>query len=262
MDPAWLGWLVLAIQRVPHVRRGPHNTHLTTRLFHFTLSYRGHGIALYQYKAPAPQWPSDVTWRSKMVHIVETRSRFTQWSSKPIHTLEIQASSHHGDPIRFTCWRSEAGSHNGDPSQFTHWRSNPSWFIHWRSEAGSHNRAPSQFTRWRSKPVHTMEIQADSHIGDPIQAGSYTGDPKPVHTIEPQASSHVGDQSRFTQWRSKIAHKSFMGIPFKIHGRGLLSSCVFDGRLARGQVGLVVVHFFFDVRPEQPRLRGFTATAP
>ena len=41
--PAWFGWLVLAIQRVPHVRYGPHDAHLTTG--RFTLHYQTYGHA-------------------------------------------------------------------------------------------------------------------------------------------------------------------------------------------------------------------------
>ena len=55
-------------------------------------------------------------------------------------------------------------------------------------------------TQWRSKPVHTMEIQA----------GSHNRDLRPVHTME--------IRSQFTQWRSKSAHKSFVGTPSTLHG--------------------------------------------
>ena len=151
--------------------------------------------------------------------------------------LEIQAGSHNGDPKPVHTMEIQAGSHNGDPkpvhtmeiqSRFTQWRSKPvhtmeiqSRFTQWRSKAGSHNGDP--------KPVHTMEIQA----------GSHNGDPKPVHTIEIQAGSHNGDPSRFTQWRSKLAHNTSVGIPSKLHSLCLLSSFMFNGRLTFSRVGLL-----------------------
>ena len=130
MDPAWFRWLVLAVQRVPHVRCGPHDARLSTRPFHFIPSNHGHVTAV------VPRYGTGPT----------------------ITCL--------GDPSRATQWRSKAGSHNGDPSRFTQWRSRrvhtmeiQSRFTQWRSKAGSHNGDP--------KPVHTMEIQAGSHNGDP-----------------------------------------------------------------------------------------------
>ena len=32
-----------------------------------------------QYMAPAPQWPSDLSWRLKAIHTTEIQSKFTQW---------------------------------------------------------------------------------------------------------------------------------------------------------------------------------------
>ena len=46
MDPAWYGWLMVAVHRVSHVRCGPHNADLTTWLFHFPLSNHGHATAV------------------------------------------------------------------------------------------------------------------------------------------------------------------------------------------------------------------------
>ena len=46
MDPAWFGWLVAAVPRVPHVRCGPHNAQLSTPPLHFALSNHGHGTTV------------------------------------------------------------------------------------------------------------------------------------------------------------------------------------------------------------------------
>ena len=239
-DGTRVRWLILAVQRVPHVRCGPHDTHLSTRPFHFTPSNHGHAIAVVPRYGTCPTMTCG------------DPSRVTQWRSKPLHTMEIQAASHNGDPKPGHTMEIQAGSHNGDPSRFT-----PSRFTQWRSkpvhtkpvhtmeiQAGSHSGGSSRFTQWRSRPVHTVEVQAASHNGDPkpghtmeIQAGSHNGDPsrftqwrskplhtKPVHTMEIQASSHSGGSSRFTQWRSKPVHtmeiqissQEFSGNPFQI----------------------------------------------
>ena len=146
MDPACFRWLVLAVKRLPHVRCGPHDAHLSTRPFHFTPSNHGHVTAVVPRYGTCPT-----------ITCLGDPSRVTQWRSKPVHTMEIQARSHNGDPKTVHIMDIQAGSHNGDPSRFTQWR----------SKAGSHNGDPSRFTQWRSKPVHTMEIQAGSHNGDP-----------------------------------------------------------------------------------------------
>ena len=171
MDPAWFRWLVLAVQRVPHVRCGPHDAQLSTRPFHFIPSNHGHVTAVVPRYGTCPT-----------ITCLGDPSRFTQWRSKPVHTMEIQAGSHNGDPKLVHTMEVQPGSHNGDPSRFTQWRSKP---VHTMEIQG-------RFAL-RSKPVHTMEIQA----------GSHNGDPKPVHTMEIQAGSHNRDPSRFTQWRSK-----------------------------------------------------------
>ena len=165
MDPAWFRWLVLAVQRVPHVRCGPHDAQLSTRPFHFIPSNHGHVTAVVPRYGTCPT-----------ITCLGDPSRATQWRSKPAHTLEIQA-----------------GSHNGDPKP-VHTMEIQSWFTQWRSKLVHTMEIQSRFTQWRSK--------AGSHNGDPkpvptmvIQAGSHNGDPKPVHTME--------IQSRFTQWTSK-----------------------------------------------------------
>ena len=135
----------------------------------------------------------------------------------------------------------------GDPSRFTQWRSKP---VHKMQIQG-------RFTQWRSNPLHTMEIQARSHNGRPSRftqwiskASSHNGDPcrftqwrsKPVHTMK--------IQSPFTQCGSKLAHKSFVGIPSKLHGLCLLSSCIFNGRHTFSKVGLLCGALF--VRGTRP----------
>ena len=178
MDLAWFRWLVLAVRRVPRVRCGPHDAHLSTRPFHFTPSNHGHLTTVVPRYGNCPTMvclgdASRVTqWRSKPVHIMEIQagshngpsrltqwsfkpvytidiqdmemqSRFTQWRLQPVDTMEIQAGSHNAGSSRSTERRSKASSHNGDTSRFTQWSS-------------------SRFTQCRSKPVHTMEIQISS----------------------------------------------------------------------------------------------------
>ena len=138
MDLAWFRWLVLAVQRVPHVRCGPHDAQLSTRPFHFIPSNHGHVTAVVPRYGTCPT-----------ITCLGDSSRATQWRSK--------AGSHNGDPKPVHTMEIQAGSHNGDPSRFTQWRSKP---VHTME-------IQSWFTQLRSKPVHTMEIQAGSHNGDP-----------------------------------------------------------------------------------------------
>ena len=213
MDPAWFRWLVLAVQRVPHIHCGPHDAHLSTRPFHFTSSNHGH------FTAVVPRYGTCPT-----MTCLGDPSRATQWRSKPVHTMEIQAGSHNGDPKTVHTMQIQAGSHNGDPTRFTQWRSKP---VHTMEIQAM--EIQSRFTQWRFQPVHTMAVQG----------GPHNGDPKPVHTMEIQAGSHNGDPSRFTQWRSKLAHKTSVGIPSKLYGLCLLSSFIFNGRLTFSRVGLL-----------------------
>ena len=104
MDPGCFGWLVPAVQRVPRVRCGLRDAHLSSRPFHFTPSNHGHATAVVPRYGTCP-------------------------------TMTCL-----GDPRRFTQYRPKAGSHNGDPSRFTQWRSKP---VHTMEiQAASHNRGP------------------------------------------------------------------------------------------------------------------------
>ena len=198
MDPAWFRWLVLAVQRVPHIHCGPHDAHLSTRPFHFTSSNHGHVTAVVPRYGTCPT-----------MTCLGDPSRATQWRSKPVHTMEIQAGSHNGDPKTVHIMEIQAGSHNADPSWFTQWRSNP---VHTMEvHAGSHNGDPSHGD---PKPVHTMEVPAGSHDGGSRRSTQWRS----------KAGSHNGDPSRFTQWRSKPVHtmeiqissQDFSGNPFQI----------------------------------------------
>ena len=140
--PVWFSWLVLAVQRVPHVPCGSHDTHLSTRPFHFTPSNHGHVTAVVPRYGTCPT-----------MTCLRDPSRVTQWASKPVHTMEIQAG------------RSKAGSHNGDPSRFTQWRSKPVHTI--EIQAGSHMEVQAASHNGDPKPVHTIQVPAGSHNGDP-----------------------------------------------------------------------------------------------
>ena len=171
MDLAWFGWLVVAIQRVPHVRCGPYDAHLSTSPFHFTPSNHGHGAKVWHL--PHNDLP---------------------WGSKAGHAIEIQAGSHNGDP------KPDHTMENGDP-QLVHTMEIQSWFTQWGSTVGSHNGDPklfhtmeiqSWFTKCRSEPVYTMAIQS-RFTQWRSKAGSYNGNPKQGHTMEIQPGSHNGD---------------------------------------------------------------------
>ena len=125
--PAWLGWLVLAVQWVPHVRCGPHDAHLTTQPVHFTLSNLG-----TRHSRGAKIW--HLPHNDLVIGLGDASSH--NGDPKPVHKMEIQG--------RFTQWRSEAnaGSHNGDPIP-VHTREIRSRFTHWRCKAGSHTGDPN-----------------------------------------------------------------------------------------------------------------------
>ena len=51
--------------------------------------------------------------------------------------------------------------------------------------------------------------------------------------------SHNGDPSQFTQWKSKLAHETSVGIPSKLDGLCFLSSFSFNRRRTLSHVDLL-----------------------